>query len=156
MCYNWMRQPDRASAEARNAIELDARLALAYTELGLAHAQKGDHDQAIAALQKGLALGGHPRVRGVLGFVYATAGKKAEARKLLQELQASPDRFGNAFALARVHAALGEKDEAFEWLRKARDARDTAVIWLKVDPTMDRLRSDPRFAQVLKDMGLPL
>jgi hypothetical protein len=54
-----------------------------------------------------------------------------------------------------VHAALGEKDQAFEWLRKACDERDPHVIWLKVDPTLENLRSDPRFTQVLRDMKLP-
>jgi hypothetical protein len=56
---------------------------------------------------------------------------------------------------ARIHAALGEKDQAFERLLKASEERDLLIIGLKVDPTMDDLRSDPRFAQLLKDMGLP-
>lgn len=64
-------------------------------------------------------------------------------------------RHGSAFALARIHAALGEKDEAFRRLQEALDERDLKVISLKFDPTLDNLRTDPRFAQVLRDMGLP-
>jgi TolB-like protein/Tfp pilus assembly protein PilF len=156
MCYNWMRQSDRAIAEAQKAIELDGRLAPAYGAIGLAHAQKGNYDQAIEVLRKGMEFGGFPQARGMLGYVYAVAGKKGQAQKVLQELKAAPKRqFGDAFALARIHAALDEKDQAFEWLQKACDERNPNVIWLKVDPTMDNVRSDPRFAQVLKDMGLP-
>jgi hypothetical protein len=54
-----------------------------------------------------------------------------------------------------IYAALGDKDEAFAWLGKACDAREAGVIWIKVDPMMDNLRSDPRFAEVVKSMGLP-
>jgi hypothetical protein len=108
-------------------------------------------------MQKALERGQqHPIVRGICGYAYAMAGKKAEAHKVLEDLKGlSRGRFKFAFPIARIHAALGEKDEAFEWLRKSCDERDSRVIWIKVDPTLDGLRSDPRFAQVLKDMGLP-
>jgi TolB-like protein/Tfp pilus assembly protein PilF len=156
MCYNWMRQYDQAIAEARKAIELDPNFFPAYGELGRAYAEKGMHSQAIAELQKGLNQGkGHPRIRGLLGYAYAAAGQNAEARKELEELKGPNRRYGCAFAITRIHAALGEKDQAFEWLRKACDERDSNVIWLKVDRTLDNLRSDPRFTQILKDMGLP-
>jgi hypothetical protein len=76
---------------------------------------------------------------------------------VLEELKklAANGRFGGAFASTRIYAALGENNQALAWLRKACDERDPLVIWLKVDPTLDNLRKDPRFAQVLKDMGLP-
>jgi hypothetical protein len=92
----------------------------------------------------------------MLGYIYARTGKKAQAQMVLGELKGhSQGRFGFALPIARIHAALGEKDQAFEWLRKSCDERDPFVIWIKVDPTLDSLRSDPRFAQVLRDMGLP-
>ena len=108
-------------------------------------------------MEKALKAGQrHPGVRGMLGYAYAVANKRNESQKVLAELKGlSQGRFGFAFPIARIHAALGEKDQAFEWLRKACEERDTQVIWLKVDPTLDSLRSDPRFAQVLQDMGLP-
>src|SRR5947209_6185276 len=87
-----------------------------------------------------------PRVAGMLGYAYAVAGKTAEARKLPKELVAVPKpRFGDAFAMARIHAALGENDQAFQWLQKADDERDSAVRWVKVDPTLESLRADARF-----------
>jgi hypothetical protein len=98
----------------------------------------------------------HPRVTGMLGYADAAAGKSAEARKVLEDLKTlSPGRYAFALPIARIHAALGEKDQAFEWLRKACDERDSGVIWLKVDPTLDNLRSDPRFTRLLNEMGLP-
>ena len=91
----------------------------------------------------------NPSVRGTLGYAYAAAGKRTEALKVVEELAAvAPGRFG--FALP-----MGEADQAFEWLRKACDERTPFVIWLKFDPTFDSLRSDPRFTQMLEDMGLP-
>jgi hypothetical protein len=76
---------------------------------------------------------------------------------VLEELKelAAKGRFGGAFGIARIYAALGEKKQAFAWLRRACDERDPLVIWLKVDPTLDNLRKDAEFTQLLKDMGLP-
>ncbi|MBX9581057.1 MAG: protein kinase [Gemmataceae bacterium] len=157
MCYNWTRQYDRAVVEARKALELDPNFPVAYAELGTALVQLGMFEEAVAEMQKALDRGQkHPRVSGIRGCAYALAGKKAEAHKVLEGLKGlSKGRFAFALPIASIHAALGEKDQAFEWLRKACDERDSRVIWIKVDPTLDGLRSDPRFAQVLKDMGLP-
>jgi hypothetical protein len=66
----------------------------------------------------------------------------------------APGRFGFALPIARIFAALGEADQAIAWLRKACDQRDPYVIWLNVDHTFDCLRPDPRFTQILHDMGL--
>ena len=157
MCYNWMRRYDQAIVESQRTLELDPNFPFAYAELGSALVQRGMHEEAIARLSKALDSGqSHPRVKGMLGYAYAVAGKGTEARKVLEELErASQGRFGFALSIARIHAALGEKDQAFEWLRKAGDERDPHVIWLKVDSTLDNLRTDLRFAQVLRDMHLP-
>jgi Flp pilus assembly protein TadD len=130
---------------------------LPYAELGLAYTQKGMHEEAIAELQKGFDVSmGHPRIRGMLGYAYAAAGKRAEAQKVLEKLTSAPERrFGDAAAMARVHAGLGETDQAFDWLQEACDERDSLVKWLSVDPTFDDLHSDPRFAELLKQIGLP-
>jgi hypothetical protein len=93
-------------------------------------------------------------MRGLLGCAYAKAGKEAEARAELATLLAD-GRFGAALGVARIYAVLGEKDKAFEWLRKSCDERDSIVIWLKSDPYLANLRPDPPFHQVLRDMGLP-
>jgi eukaryotic-like serine/threonine-protein kinase len=156
MAYNWLRQYDRAIAEAQKAFDLDPTFPLAYAELGIAYAQQGRTDEAIARLGRAIDLGQkHPSVRGTLGYAYAVAGMRAEASKMVDELAAvAPGRFGFALPIARILSALGEADQAFEWLKKACDERSPFVIWLKVDPTFDGLRPDPRFSQVLQNMGL--
>ena len=158
MAYNWLRQGDQAISQAERAIDLDPGFPLAYAELGIALVQKGMHDLAIDRLTKALSQGQrYPRIRGMLGYAYATSGRTIQAQKELTVLKALAEgRFGFALSIARIHAALNEKDEAFAWLRKSCDERDPQVIWLKVDLTFDNLRSDPRYAQVLKDMGLPI
>ena len=157
MCHNWLRQYDRAIPEAQKAIDLDANFQFAYAELATAYVQKGMAKDAIAALEAALKRGQlHPRVQGTLGYAYAMAGERAAAQRVLAEMtRLAPDRFAFALPIARIHSALGDKDRAFEWLQKACDERDSYAIWVKVDPTLDNLRSDPRFAQVLREMGLP-
>jgi TolB-like protein/Tfp pilus assembly protein PilF len=158
MCYIWMRNYDRAIIDAQKAIELSPNYGLVYRDLGLAYTQKDLHEKAVEALQQGSKLTrGHLWLRGLLGYTYVRAGQRAEARRVLEELKelAAKGRFGGAFGIARIYAALGEKKQAFAWLRKACDERDPLVIWLKVDPTLDNLRKDPEFIQLLKDMGLP-
>jgi TolB-like protein/Tfp pilus assembly protein PilF len=157
MCYNWMGRYDRAVVEARKALELDPNFPVAYAELGTALVHLGRYEEAVAEMQKALDRGQkHALVSGMRGCAYAMAGKKAEAREELDNLKGlSKDRFAFALPIARIHAALGEKDQAFEWLRKSCDERDSRAVWIKVDPTLGSLRSDPRFAQLLAEMRLP-
>jgi hypothetical protein len=90
----------------------------------------------------------------MLGFAYAAAGKTAEAQEIVRELAAASEpQFGAAFALARIHAALGDNDQALESLRRACDERDPTVFQLKIDPSLDSLRADPRFSQLVKQVG---
>ncbi|MDZ4689085.1 MAG: tetratricopeptide repeat protein, partial [Planctomycetaceae bacterium] len=157
MCYNWMGDSDRAIVEAEKVLELDPNFPFSYRELGLAYLQKRMPEKAIEVLKAAVDRGQrHPRNMAMLGCAYAAAGRRGEAQGVLEQLKGlSPGRFAFAFSIAQIHAALGEPDAAFEWLQKALDERDSSVVWLKVDPTMVSLRSDPRFAQVLNDMGLP-
>jgi tetratricopeptide (TPR) repeat protein len=156
MAYSWAGQYDQAIVEAKKALEMDPNFPLAYSQLGEAYVQKGMYPEAITELNQALKRGQrHPRVQGTLGYAYAVAGRTQEAKKVLAELTDRSQNFGFALQVARLHAALGDKDHAFEWLKKACDERDPHIIFLKVDPTLDNLRTDPRFAQVLKIMNLP-
>jgi eukaryotic-like serine/threonine-protein kinase len=156
MSYNWMRRHDDAIIETEKALKLDPNFLLAYAERAHAQVDKGMFEEAISGLQAAITRGQrHCRVRGMLGYAYAKAGQTESAREVLDALkQPAPLRFGCAFAIARIHAVLGEKDQAFEWLTKACEERDSGVIWLKVDTTLDNLRSDPRFDAILQNIGL--
>jgi serine/threonine protein kinase/tetratricopeptide (TPR) repeat protein len=157
MAFNWLRQHDRALLEARKALDLDPTFPLAYAELGTAFVQLGQAEEAIAQLGKAIDLGQrHPLVLGTLGYAFASAGNRPEALRLVEQLvAAAPGRFGFAFPIARILAALGEADQAFAWLKRACDERTPFIIWIRVDPTLDVLKSDPRFKQILRDMNLP-
>ena len=94
--------------------------------------------------------------KGGLGHVYAVTGKKSEARTLLDELkQLSAQEYVPATSIALIYAGLGEKDQAFAWLEKGYEEHAFQLQWLKVEPRWDSLRSDPRFADLLRRIGLP-
>lgn len=90
----------------------------------------------------------------MLAYIHAEAGHRAEALKLLEELQQTrPDRFAPAYGIALIYVGLDQKDEAFIWLEKARMDREPFLAYIKVDPNFDKLRDDPRFSKLLEQVG---
>ena len=90
-----------------------------------------------------------------LGHAYAVSGRRAEARQALDELVArSRRRHVPAYTIAAIYAGLGDKDQAFAWLEKAFADRAWYMTSLKVDPKLDSLRSDPRFKDLVRRVGL--
>ena len=87
----------------------------------------------------------------MLAYFYAVAGRKSEARAILQQLKSS---WGAEFEIALIHIGLGDTDQAFEWLEQAYNKRDHYLLYLKVDPNLDTLRSDPRFSTLVNKVGL--
>ena len=114
------------------------------------------YEEAIAELQKAVTLsGGSSLYVGSLARVYALAGKRAKAQEILDDLKKRSDQeYISAFNVALIYSALDEKDRAFEWLEKAIEERDFSLLFIKVDPELDSLRSDPRLTELLKKMGL--
>jgi tetratricopeptide (TPR) repeat protein len=100
-------------------------------------------------------FGDYPGTIGHLANAYARAGQKAEAEKILQKLIEFSKQQRGTYEVALVYAGLGEKDRAIGWLEKANQVRDKGMIYLKVDPTLDPLRSDPRFEALLRRMNFP-
>ena len=142
---------------ARKTIELDQNYWGAYQELGLAYERKKQYPEAIAALEKARSLDNNPSILGYLGFVYAAAGKRAEAERVLNELKRlSTERHVPPYSIAIIYSGLNDKDQAFEWLNKAYEARSIFLSLIKVETVVDNLRSDPRFKELLKRMNLPL
>jgi len=150
------RQYDQAIEECRKAIAMDPNFSLAHFGLGLNYAQKGEFPEAIAEFQKARQLEDKPVMIAWLGHAYGVSGKKGEAHKLLNYLKESAkQRYVSPFYIAIVYKGVGEKDQAFEWLQKAYEDGSGWLVLLKADPVMDPLRSDPRYQDLLRRIGLP-
>ncbi len=92
----------------------------------------------------------------LLGHAYAVSGKRDEALRTLDQLkEIAKQRYVGAYGFAIVHAGLGDKDQAFQWLERGYQDRALEMTRLKVDPFLDNLRSDPRFADLVRRVGLP-
>ncbi len=158
LAFYYARDYDQAIQQFQKTLELDANFPLVHAHLPAAFEQKGMYAEAIAGFQKGITLRGGTEwsfSMSGLGHVYGVSGKKAEARAVLDELkQRSRQEYVPADSIALVYEGLGEKDQAFTWLEKAYEEHAFKMAWLKVDPQWDSLRSDPRFADLVRRMGL--
>lgn len=147
---------DRAIRELQKTLDLDPNFVIAHFYLGKIHFEQGRIEEGRAALQKARdVMGDTPIVIGVLGYYLAANGDRDGAMKLLDLLNGySAQQYVPAQPYALIYSGLGENDLAFEWLDKAFEEQSSLLIWLKVDPTFNKLRSDPRFAILLRKMGL--
>lgn len=121
---------------ARQAVLVDSRFWIGYVQLGQACAETGETDLALEALTDAARFsGGNSKAISLGGYVLAKTGRDAEAREVLRTLDAAArERYVPPYAMALVHAGLGERDAAFAGLDKAFDARDVHLIYLPVDP----------------------
>ena len=141
---------------AKDAPELEAARE-AILIAALAHVPfDGWSDKAIAAAQRAIDLsGGNPLYTSSLGHAHAKAGNHSEARAVLEQLeQESATKHVSAYHIAVIHAALGDIDRAFAWMESALEERSPWIGYLKVDPRVDPLRSDPRFGDLLRKLHL--
>jgi tetratricopeptide (TPR) repeat protein len=143
---------------ARRAVLIDSELWVGYAELAQAYEQTGETDLATVALTDAARFsGGNSMPISLRGYILARTGHTIEAREVLSRLESdSRERYVPPYALALVHAGLGETDELFGWLEKAYTARDVHLIYLPVDPKWDPYRGDPRFAALLRRCGFPI
>ncbi len=146
----------QAVEECRRALELAPNNDSAHACLSYAYLAGTDYEKALEESRKSWDLSGEDTVRSVLlGQTLASAGRKAEARKQLSHLLDQSRRtYVPPYFFAVLFTALGDKDMAFFYLEKARGERDLYLAWIKVDPSMDSLRSDPRFQRFLSSMSL--
>jgi TolB-like protein len=154
--YYWARRYDEAIKQYQKSIEMDPNHPLVYIGLGPIYEQKGMYDEAIAAYQKAIKPSERTStILGLLGHAYAASGRRGEALKILDELkEMSKQKYVSPYDLAVLYTGLGEKDRAIEQLNKAYEVRAGWVISLKVEPLFDPLRSDPRFADLVRRMRL--
>jgi eukaryotic-like serine/threonine-protein kinase len=147
---------DLAIQESRNLLAVDPDYAMSYRFLGQAQVQKGQYREALEAFHKARQLNGTSYNLALVAYGHAVSGDKETARKLLEELTASGKQpSADAFELAFIHLALGEKDLALALLEKAYVARSGLLVDLNVDPFFDGVRAEPRFVALLKKMKFP-
>jgi tetratricopeptide (TPR) repeat protein len=147
-----------------DSAEIDPQSALAHYHLGEAYAAKGLHQKAFDEHMQALVLWGNKEPMEEYRQAYATSGWNGYRLKLAQrnlesflaEWQKGSPHNLEATLIVESYVRLGKKDKAFEWLGKMFEARDGMLIWLKADPNYDRLRSDPRFTDLVRRVGLSL
>jgi tetratricopeptide (TPR) repeat protein len=137
-------------------MEMDPSFAMAHYQLGQALVQVHNYDEAIRELQQAIELsGGNPLCTSQLGLVYGLSGRRNEALKILDDLKnRSNHKPSYAADIALVYTGLNERDQAFAWLEKAYVERFNPSILAR--PAFDMLRSDPRFQDLLRRLGLSL
>jgi TolB-like protein/DNA-binding winged helix-turn-helix (wHTH) protein/tetratricopeptide (TPR) repeat protein len=153
------RDYDQAIDRFRKTLELDANFPPPYTFLAASYEQKGMFQEAIAASRRAVTVTqGPPKALAMAGLahIYAVSGRKTEARTILAELQTlSEHKYVPATDTALIYAGLGEKDKSFAWLDKAYEEHSFTLSNVKVEPRFAPLRSDSRFADLLRRIGLP-
>jgi serine/threonine-protein kinase len=156
MLLHLARRNDEAIEQVRKVIEMDPNFVPARRNLGMAYEQKAMHAEAIAELQKAVDLApGNPFTLGPLGHAFASSGNSEKARRVLDDLlELATRRYVPPFERAAIYTGLGEQDRAFDELEKSFNDRSLQMIFLNVDPRLDLLRADPRFAALLRRMGL--
>jgi serine/threonine protein kinase/TolB-like protein/Tfp pilus assembly protein PilF len=154
--YIQARQYDKAIEQLRKTIEMDQSFYFAHWQLGVAYEMKGSLQEATLEYQKARQLNDNPWVLALLGHVSAAAGRRDEALKTLDQLKViSKDRYVSSYSFAIIYAGLGEKNQAFQWLERSCQDHEPRITRIKVDPLLDSLRSDPRFADLERCVGLP-
>jgi TolB-like protein/class 3 adenylate cyclase/Flp pilus assembly protein TadD len=154
LLYN--RQNEPAIAEFRKVIELSPDFASAHAFLGSAHTMRGAFSEGIAEFQTVRRLAGSsPYGLGGLGYSYAVSGRTGEARKVLDDLMRfSQQGYDVQLEVAAVYCGLGDREQAFTWLDQGVEARVPTIYDLKTTPVWDNLRSEPKFIELLKKVGL--
>jgi serine/threonine-protein kinase len=150
-------QYHQAIDRLREVLDLDPTLAIGHWWLGLAYLQEAMYNEAIAAFQEALALSeASTEYLAWLGRANAMAGRRDKALQIIDELNArSKQEYIASNHFATIYIGLGDKDKAFEWLEKTYEERSGWMVWLQTAPEFDSLRSDPRFADLLRRMGFP-
>ncbi len=160
---NWLGDPlyfsrryEDALEQYKKNVELFPDNAMAHSNLGETYAAIGKYEEAIVELEKAVALAESVQdYKAKLGYVYAKSGRRDDAKKIIYELEEQINqKYVSPYLIASIYSALNKGDLAFQWLEKANESRDVYILFLKVDPVLDNIRSDPRFETMLKKINL--
>jgi TolB-like protein/tetratricopeptide (TPR) repeat protein len=154
-CYV-ARRPDAAIEQLRKTLELDPTFSYASYVLAQAYEQKRAYEGAITELNRARPISADwSFIVADLGYVDALLGKRSEAEKIIEELkERTAQEYIDPVLIAYIYIALGDKDEAFAWMDKAYQERSGLFVWLQIEPKFDPIRSDPRFDELVRRMGL--
>jgi serine/threonine protein kinase/tetratricopeptide (TPR) repeat protein len=154
--FYYAHQYTQAIEQCQKTLAMDSLFIPAHVALGRAYEQKTMYREAVAEFRKAFELsGGDTNELAALGHAYAISGQESEARKILEQLkERSQQTYVQPTWVAVIRIGLGEKDQAFDWLQRAYQDRAAWMIYLKVDPLFDPVRSDPRFIDLLRRVGL--
>jgi TolB-like protein/Tfp pilus assembly protein PilF len=152
-------QYGRAREQLQKVLDMEPNFAAARSVLGSVLLQQGMYKEAMAEYQKVLEMTKgvatvEPSVKAIIAHGYARWGKRRDALSLLEQVTAAGTV--SPYSIAGIHAALGETDSAFEWLEKAYSLHDLQLVSLIVDPTLEGVRSDPRFGELVRRVGLSI
>jgi eukaryotic-like serine/threonine-protein kinase len=155
--YYYLRRNDQALSQLGKTLELDPNYGLAHWYIGLVKEQQGRYDEALDRMSRAVELlHGNLVVEADRAHALALSKRTAEAEESLGGLLTlSRTRYVNPVETALVYIGLGKSDEAFRWLDRAYEERSDLLVYLRVDPRFDPIRSDPRFAELIRRVGLP-
>jgi serine/threonine protein kinase/Tfp pilus assembly protein PilF len=158
--YLVMQRYDEAIPHFQKALDLYPNAAFIRAQLAWSYAMKGMYPQALAEYDKiavpdKAVAAENQLVADGLGWVYAVAGRRAEALKVAKEVEElSAHAYVDFYQVATIYAGLGEKDQAFRLLKKGYEQRSAGMLYLAIDPFWHGMRSDPRFTDMLRRIGL--
>jgi len=154
--FYYARQYAEAIEQCQKTLAIDPKFVPAHVYLGRAYEQKGMYKEAAAEFRKALEISeGDSNELASLGHLYAISGQPAEARNILAQLkERSTQTYVQPMWIAAIHVGLDEKELAFDWLQRALEDRSVWLLYLKVDPMFDSLRSDQRFMDLLRRIRL--
>jgi serine/threonine-protein kinase len=153
--FYYARQYDRAIQQVRKTLSEKPDFFIANVFLGRAYLKKGMFEEAITVLAKAKEVSETSESLGILGHAYGVAGRRSDALRVLERLQElSKTAYVSPFDRALVYTGLGDRDRAIDWLDRAVAERSAHIGEINCDPVFDPLRSDPRFAGLLRRIGL--
>ena len=153
--YYFQRDYDKSLKQWDKSLQINPSSAIAYFNLFHVYVGKKSYEKAIAALQEQFKLEGRTQGADAIGQSYKRAGFGAALQTMIEIDEKSSSQDYDPFEVATAYSLLGNKDRAFVWLDKAVEARSNFVLSLNVDPTWDNIRSDPRFEELVRRIGLP-
>jgi tetratricopeptide (TPR) repeat protein len=150
------REYDQAAEQCLKTLEMYPNFFLGHRRLGQIYERKQMYAEALAQFEKAIALSANnSETMSVKGYTLAAAGRTAEAEQVFEELKELAQQiYVSPYSLSRVLFGLGRDDEAFEYLEKTYQERHGILVYLKVEPLFDNLRSDPRLISMLERLNL--